>query len=123
MRLPDGVSYHPRQPVLIARDAPALIRISTDGYPSNARYVIRERRLEDISPYLHGDWAEVHRRVGLDSKDVVYSGAEHPRPAPQDTPAGLKRPNITVVPNLRLAGSDRLGRPHTVFGCMMGHYH
>lgn len=123
MRLPDGVFDRPRQEHLIAKERWAIIWIKTKPpYSDNERYTINNRTFEQaIAPYIHGDWEVFDRLFRLNSRrknsesGVIYSGAEH-RGDP-------KLPNITVVPNLGTKEHRRLGRPLTVLGCTMGHYH
>lgn len=137
MKLPKGCFFRPRQKALIAKDAPAIIRIETRApHPyANLQYGINNRNFDShIAPYLRGDWEEFDRLYtlrkdfgfegDLGSARVVYSGAEHPSPRADE---GLfKLPNITVVPNLETGG---IKGPHSsegdcyVFGCTMGHYH
>lgn len=116
MNLPEGVSYHPRQESLIKMDESAIIWIDTSCYPDNSGYQINERTFEQaVSPYLCGDWADFDRLFRLDPGPVVYSGAEH-----NGSP---KLPNITVIRNLKTMECRGLGKPFTVFGCTMGHFH
>ena len=110
MRLPDGVSVHPKESVLIAKSAPAWIRIDVDGYKNNSQFRINNRSFAAISPYLHGDWADV--AFGNAPPRTIYSGADH-----AGDPA---LPNITIVPNIY---ARKASRPVFVLGCTMGHYH
>lgn len=122
MNLPRGISYHPRQKCLIAKNKLAIIRIDTT-YPENDKYKINTRTFNNaIAPYLHGDWADFDRLFRLNSQGIIYSGAEHPDDL-KVLNTIAKLPNITVVPNFSTQESRGLARPLTVFGCTMGHYH
>lgn len=123
MNLPKGVSYHPRQKDLIAKNKLAIIRIDTTTYRENDRYKISERFFNKaIAPYLHGDWADFDRLFRLNPQGVIYSGAEHPNDLKVLNNIA-KLPNITVVPNFSTQELRGPARPLTVFGCTMGHYH
>ncbi len=117
MNLPEGVSYHPRQERLIAKDERAVIQIETGvTYPNKAQYTINDRSfVHAIQPLLRGDWEDFDRQHQLNRLEVAYSGAEY-----RNQP---KLPNITVVPNLSTKKKGSRARPPTVFGCTMGHYH
>lgn len=129
MQLPDGVVHRPREVSLIAKDEPAAIRIETESrYPVNAHYNVNDRSFEDaIAPFLRGDWEDFDRLFRLNPRRVVavggqqressiiYSGAEHS--------GSPKKPNITVVPNMKTKESRGLPSAYVVMGCTMGHFH
>ncbi len=124
MRLPDGVSYHPRRSELISIGSRAVIEIESQslGYQINNRSFDKA-----IAPYLHGVWADFDRMFQLSrqriigyadgpiTSPVIYSGAEHN--------GHPKSPNITVLPNLTTKVSHGLLSSWKVLGCTMGHYH
>lgn len=121
MNLPDDVTYHPRQPELIAKNNPAVIRIEeTPRHPNNARYLIRPYRFDAaIAPYLHGDWENFNCDFGFnhDREKVIYSRASH---GSEEFPADTQLPDILVVPNLHAEIKDQ---EVWSFGCTMGHYY
>jgi len=132
MNLPKGVFDRPRQPILIAKNEWAIIRIETGQFPINHAYEIKEHSYrEAIAPCLRGDWEEFDRLFGLkprrsgaqldddlDVRSVAYSVAEH-------IPAGdsQRLPDITVVPNLFTNNALHLISPWIVLGTSLGHYH
>jgi predicted dehydrogenase len=136
MKLPAGVFDRPRHLALIAKDDWAIIRIDTKSHPENAAYQINDRDdfARDVAPFLHGDWEEFDRFFGFSrlreaqlegktaTSPVIFSGAEHAG-ARNLQGEWVKKPNITVVPNLSTEEARGLARPFTVFGCTLGHYH
>lgn len=110
MNLPDGISYHPMQGVLMSTSQPAWIRIDADTVASAKDYRINPRTFQSIEPFLHEDWRVLAvPAAGNDS--VVYSGAEHR--------GSVKLPNVTIVPNFEQSGAGRC----IVLGSTMGHWH
>jgi hypothetical protein len=103
MFLPNGVKLNPGGSKLIGTSTSAIIEIESRlGYedPPNDRDFDK-----NIKPYLKGPYANFQ----LVKREPAYSGAEHK--------GELKRPNITVIPNLQTKDGP------IVFGSSMGHHH
>jgi hypothetical protein len=99
MNLPEGVQFGTGRERLITKGEPGWIEID-EGALGWRDYVIKHRSFgQAIAPYLHGDWAEFDQCYRLATEGVIYSGADYGgRPV---------LPNITVLPNLRVMGSDK----------------
>ncbi len=83
MKLPPGITYHPRETRLISDEDPAIIGINKGArYLGNDSYEVKPRTFANaIQSYLKGSWEEFHRlhrlRPGvLGSADCVYSGED-----------------------------------------------